>query len=207
MENNKRLLWIDCLRVLACFGVVWLHSGARMMDDFAGLSGFEWWVCNIYFNSVRCRIPLFLMISGAVILPKVYDSLGVYLRRRVLRLVWPFVFWTLMYIPLRIYLLHRSGTMDMSYAGFVFTSFRDGISHYYWYIYMIIGLNLFFPILGGWIRRASTLMLSSENSQANCMPLASSQWICLKPLLRKIMRMFSASETIYICSPMYRRPT
>ncbi len=153
--DNKRLLWIDILRVFACFGVVWLHSGARMMDNFANLSGFEWWVCNIYFNSVRCRIPLFLMISGAVILPKVYDSLGGYLRRRVLRLVWPFVFWTLMYIPLRIYLLHRSGTMDMSYAGFVFTSFRDGISHYYWYIYMIIGLNLFFPILGSWIRRAS----------------------------------------------------
>jgi surface polysaccharide O-acyltransferase-like enzyme len=150
---DKRLFWIDCLRVLACFGVVWLHSGAVLLDKVNKISGFDWWVCNVYFNSMRWRIPIFLMISGAVILPKIYGSLREYLNKRVLRLVYPFVFWSLMYIPLQLYLKHRTGELAaINPIEYIFVGLRDGVSHYFWYIYLIIGLNLFFPVLGRWIR-------------------------------------------------------
>ena len=37
----------------------------------------------------------------------------------------------------------------------IFVQFRDGSSIHFWYIYMIIGLYLFIPIIGKWVRHAS----------------------------------------------------
>jgi surface polysaccharide O-acyltransferase-like enzyme len=99
------------------------------------------------------------MISGAVILPKTYDSVREYLSRRVLRLVFPFLFWSLPYLIWQFMLMRDNGALEgMDFVGVLKTivlSYRDGVWYHFWYIYLIIGLNLFFPILGRWIKNSS----------------------------------------------------
>ncbi len=152
---EKRLLWIDTLRVLACFGVVLLHSGAGLLYEWGSIPDSHWLAANIYGNAVRCRIPVFLMISGAVILPKVYGSLGDYLGRRVMRLVWPYLFWSAVYLPFIVYLMHRVGDpVSLHTVWEVFTGRSTYMTEHLWYIWVILGLNLFFPVLGRWIRSA-----------------------------------------------------
>lgn len=155
MANNK-LFWIDFLRVLASFGVVLLHAGAPLFLEYGEVSDFDWGVSSFYCNSVRCRIPIFLMISGALILPKAYGSLKEYLNKRVLRIIYPFLFWSVIYLAQQLFFMHRSGelaTIDLS--EYLIPRLREGVSYHFWYIYVIIGLNLFFPILGKWIRNSS----------------------------------------------------
>lgn len=152
---EKRLFWIDLLRVLACFGVVLFHAGASLLSEWGEIQNTHWSAANFYTNAMRWCVPVFLMISGAVILPKIYGSLGEYLGKRVLRLVWPFMFWNIVYLVMHFYLLWRSGHLsEINPLVETFVRLRDGLSYHFWYIYLIIGLTLFFPILGRWIRAA-----------------------------------------------------
>jgi surface polysaccharide O-acyltransferase-like enzyme len=156
---DKRLFWIDFLRVLACFGVVLLHTGASMLLKFGEISNWDWWMSNFYSDTVRCCVPLFLMISGALILPQTYGGLKQYFGRRIMRLVYPFAFWSVVYLVYRFYLMYRSGSLaamtSLDQLKSIVFSLRDGVWYHFWYVYMILGLTLFFPILGKWIRNSS----------------------------------------------------
>jgi surface polysaccharide O-acyltransferase-like enzyme len=156
---NERHFWIDCLRVLASFGVVLLHSGAGLLLEFGNAPDSDWAAANFWSNSLRCSTMLFLMISGALILPRSYDSVGRFLSRRVTRLVWPFLFWSIFYMAWHFLQLHSGGTLQgmtpVDLVKDVVLFYRDGVWYHLWYVYMIVGLNLFFPILGRWIRNST----------------------------------------------------
>ena len=72
-------------------------------------------------------------------------------------MILPFVFWSLVYISRSIILRFQAGE-NMSLVDIArefFVQLRDGSSLHLWYIYMIIGLYLFIPIIGKWVRNAT----------------------------------------------------
>src|ERR1700679_1783645 len=100
MQNEKeRLSWMDNLRALATFGVIFLHVSYLLLGKFDKTPGTfkTWWAGNIYDSSVRFCVPVFLMLSGALVLGN-HMPLTIFLKRRFTRLLFPFIFWSIIYM-------------------------------------------------------------------------------------------------------------
>lgn len=154
METN-RIVFLDYVRVLACFMVIMVHScefffidgseiGIRTADD-----GF--WV-SLIDSAFRCSVPLFVMTSSYLLLP-LQRSTGAFFRRRFVRVVVPFAVWSVLYATLPV----LWGDMQPADVGpallRLLTNFNDASGHL-WFIYMLLGLYLFMPVLSPWLEKA-----------------------------------------------------
>lgn len=151
--SNQKYLWADDLRLIAIIGVIILHVIPNLLYT-TSVSDSVFWLSNIYASSFRFSVPIFVMLSGALVLQKDYGLLA-FIRSKFLRLLLPFVFWSLIYI---VYNLVCSINGDLNLLLIIKLSINyliNGSSFHLWYIYMIIGVYLFIPIIGKWIRSCS----------------------------------------------------
>ena len=90
---RERIGWVDLLRVIACFLVVFSHSCDAFVAVFdsdratflqGALAG----------SFVRACVPLFVMMSGVLLLP-VRTGTGAFYRKRIGRVLLALVFWSL----------------------------------------------------------------------------------------------------------------
>jgi len=103
----------------------------------------EWQACNMYEGLVRFCVPLFLMISGALLLRPDKDlPLKRLYGKNILRLVTAFVFWSVVYIGLTILFMPKA-TADV---GAFVTKCARGLYHL-WFLYMMVGLYIIIPFL------------------------------------------------------------
>ena len=91
--TKEHLGWIDLLRVLACFLVVLSHCCDPFVAQFdADRSAF---LTGMFTGStVRCCVPLFVMMTGVLLLP-VQTGMSAFYRKRIGRIALPLVFWSL----------------------------------------------------------------------------------------------------------------
>ncbi len=162
--EKKHIGWVDMLRVVACFLVVVSHCSdpcfvAADSADFMG----GWAVGSL----VRCCVPLFVMMSGVLLLPTSL-SLGEFYSKRLKRLAVPLVFWSILLPFLFYFYQNLSGgctfpLMDGSAytlkdtiykASTFFLNFNYDTTPL-WYLYMLVGLYLIIPILSTWVKNAS----------------------------------------------------
>lgn len=99
-QNN--IGWVDLLRVLACFMVVFSHSCDAFVAQFdADRASF---LTGVFGGSLmRASVPLFVMMTGVLLLPvgQGYDLVSFY-RKRIGRILPPLVFWSVA-LPLLMY--------------------------------------------------------------------------------------------------------
>ena len=158
MKHDIFYTWIDSLRVSATLAVIFVHVNGDILYQYGSISNLDWWTGNVYGSCLRFCVPIFLMISGALILPKSYKSLGEYLKKRVLRILFPFLFWSIIYVARLIFIKLNQGEYMTFTENLKFICdklFMSSASVHLWYIYLIIGLYLFFPIIGKWINNSS----------------------------------------------------
>jgi surface polysaccharide O-acyltransferase-like enzyme len=144
-----RLLWADILKILAIFGVILLHVSAPFVVPFE--ISRNWWIGNIYDSLTRWCVPLFVMVSGALILGK---ADGIPLRHfffvRIRRILLPFIFWSAVYFFYRIHLkADELGTWD-----FFRMLLTEPIYYHLWFVYMLIVLYLLAPAAGAFLKYA-----------------------------------------------------
>lgn len=97
-------------------------------------------------------IGLFIMVSGALLLP-VRLTTRDFLRRRLGKVVWPTVVWTLIYWLAAPYTdVVSRGDGLRSFLSIPFSAQFNGVL---WFMYMLIGLYLLAPILSAWLQKAS----------------------------------------------------
>jgi surface polysaccharide O-acyltransferase-like enzyme len=156
MQQESKTLWFDNLRVIATIGVIFIHVSSDYAPASGSISLYDFWVGNFFDSASRFSVPVFVMLSGALLLPKDY-GISIFLKKRLLRLVVPFIFWSLIYILYSFILKLHQGAHPgfIETARNIFVQLRDGSSRHFWYIYMIIGVYLFIPIIGKWVRNAS----------------------------------------------------
>src|SRR3546814_17201773 len=73
--------------------VVILHVAATRFGTFDD----QWWASNFYDSLARSCVPLFLMITGVLLLGK-QESLPAFLSKRFARILPPLLFWSLFYM-------------------------------------------------------------------------------------------------------------
>ena len=69
MTKSNRIVYLDVLRVIACFSVIMVHSCAQYFVKDIG--SFNFWVGNIFDGLARIGVPLFIMIELSIFNSKI----------------------------------------------------------------------------------------------------------------------------------------
>lgn len=158
--------WIDLLRILACFLVVFSHSCDAFVAQFN--NNYSTFLQGCALGSlVRPCVPLFVMMSGVLLLPS-KGTLSEFYTKRLKRIIVPLVFWSLMlpiayFVYLNYIATSNSPFIDMSsftwqmtlrkMYTFIFNFNYDTTP--LWYLYMLAGLYFIIPIFSAWLNNAS----------------------------------------------------
>ena len=156
-SNTINKQWLDTLRAMAMLGVIIIHVSSPLVKMAYGKNMSYWWIGNVTDSAVRFAVPLFLLLSGATLLVKVY-KLSEFYKRRFLRVLVPFLFWMIVYWIYRwLMLLPKEQPKELQailkWAINLFL--KEGISKHFWYIYMIVFIYLFVPFMGKGLRKLS----------------------------------------------------
>lgn len=140
-KNGEKILYANILKIVASIAVVLLHVSAidwYMIDATSK----EWNIINIYDSIVRWGVPIFVMVTGMLLLPEEKEiKISKIFKKYIKRVMIMLVIWSAFYAILDRVLL----TPDISTKYFIM-SFING--HYHlWYLYMLIGLYLATPII------------------------------------------------------------
>ena len=101
--NDKRIVFLDWMRVAACFMVMTIHSAEPFylggeVPNITSIAS-RWDMLWITLTECLCRVcvPLFVMTSSYLLFP-VRRPTGEFFRRRLVRVVLPFVVWAAAYV-------------------------------------------------------------------------------------------------------------
>ena len=177
LSTKPHVVWLDVMRFVAMFTVVCCHC-ADPFNFYPGdvppnITDIKFWGAA-YGALLRPCVPLFVMITGALLLPTKGDA-SVFYKKRISRVLWPFLIWSVLYnlFPWITGLLGLSPEVILDffpYSGEEATKQAFGVSMGYiaeipfnfslldvhmWYIYLLIGLYLYLPIFSAWVEKAS----------------------------------------------------
>jgi len=138
--KKERIFYYDFLRAFAIIAVIVCH-----VDLFLGpLTTQAQIIGQMTFHDLgRVGVPIFLMISGALLLNREYD-LKDFLKRRFARIVYPFIFWIILIMAQLLYLHTSREGMWNTFIG------HPSIT---WYFWTLIGIYLFIPIINTFIKK------------------------------------------------------
>ena len=148
VDSSKRIaIPDDLIRTLAIVLVIMLHVSNETLQA-PSLPAAYWWTGIIYKTLSLSCVPLFVMLSGALLLQpaKLNEPIRVFLKKRLSRIGLAFAFWSAVYIAWSFYITQvpvTLGNVSQSIVRSLFT----GAYYHFWFVYLIIGLYLITPIL------------------------------------------------------------
>lgn len=143
--QSAKIKSLDNLRVISAFAVILVHVSHPLTEQIHHQS---WWIANLYDSSARFCVPIFLMISGALLLDK-QESIKSFLSKRMMRILLPFLFWNTIYLFVNQYVMYKN-TKQFFGINEIVEAYLKGVSFHFWYVYMILSLYLFVPFLTIW---------------------------------------------------------
>lgn len=154
-NQSQPLGWVNNLRLIALFAVVILHCSSPLLGGYGKVPYTHWLTADFYNALTRFAVPVFVMITGVLLLGKEDDVVN-FLKKRLSRVVIPFLFWSLVYVAYSFY------NEELPYSGDAWITTKQvlhqlkyGASYHLWYVYMLIGLYFIIPVLGKFIRNAT----------------------------------------------------
>lgn len=153
--KTQNIDWINNLRLIALLAVIILHSTSLLLMQFGKVPLSTWLVADFLNAMVRFAVPCFVMITGALLLPKEYE-LAAFFKKRLTRVVIPFLFWSLIYVIYSWYNEELLFTNNLWLnIKLVLHQLKNGSCYHLWYVYMLIGLYFIIPVIGKFVRNAS----------------------------------------------------
>ena len=162
-QLRGRAVNVDLIRTIAMVGVLLLHAAGRFsitsseLNQLNPLEFARWGIVDVYQSvAVPLGVPLFLMLSGALLLQpsKTDESLRVFFKKRWARIGLPSLFWGGAYF-----------VWDFSVQKIPFSTaaiiqgILNGPYTQLWYLYVLVGLYLLTPILRAIIAQADETII------------------------------------------------
>ena len=144
--SRKREVWIDWMRVAACFMVLLVHSTEPFYLGGEGsliLTKSDAFWSSFFDSFVRACVPLFIVASSYLQFP-IHYSAGEFVRRRSVRILIPFLVWTVVYALVW-------GEPVENFRNLIF-NFNYAAGHL-WFVYMLIGIYMIMPLLSPWAEK------------------------------------------------------
>ena len=161
----KRIVFLDYVRVFACFLVMVVHAsenfyGAAGSTDMAGPQSFlaseadRLWVA-VYDGFSRMAVPLFMIVSAYLLVPmKEGQTSWQFYRRRFTHILPPFFIFMILYSILPMLWGQIDSETSIKDMSRILLNFPTLAGHL-WFMYPLISLYLFIPIISPWLSKAT----------------------------------------------------
>ena len=161
--NNQRIKWIDVCRTLAILMVVLCHATENVyslsLDGMAGVSFPSRLFAFTAFAFGRLGVPLFMMITGYLLLDRDYDSAKVlkFWKTRWLNLLIATLVWFVIYDIFLTFYLYQPVSITDFLGNMLFLKSVE-MSHV-WFMAMILGMYILIPLVSIGIKKVGTKVL------------------------------------------------
>ena len=145
---------LDILRVIAAYMVIQAHAGEFCFISNGGK------ITNIteayrvgWYNPICIMsVPWFVMISGFFLFP--VTNVALFFKKRFSRIAIPFVLWCIFYAAYYYFRGYVDLHTTLVNIASIPLNYGAKIGHL-WFIYMLLGIYLFAPVLSPWIQSAT----------------------------------------------------
>lgn len=148
-SKNNRVFYLDLIRITACLFVVLIHVTDGFLSDASRTTDFY---SSTIINSIsHAGVPLFVMISGALMLDSNYNYSKTKIVNHIKKMGLFFLMWVAAYVFV-FQILIPLATHTAIDAKNILVSVISGHGHF-WFVFMIIGLYLLVPVLRLWVKK------------------------------------------------------
>ena len=139
----KRVLYLDFIRILSCVMIIAMHAPIPN-------TGMGSYVLSADSFLTAPGIGLFIMVSGALLLPVNMETMQ-FLKRRLKKIFFPTLFWTIFYMLVS----SCNNELDRTdmFRSLLSIPFSNQFCGTLWFMYMLTGLYLLAPVLSPWLRQ------------------------------------------------------
>jgi len=162
---EKRIVFADWLRVVACFLVMLVHASENFYGaDDSGLAGNtamlaneanRFWVAFFDGGVSRTCVPLFIIISSYLLVPmKPGMGMREFYKKRFTRILPPMLIFMVLYCLLPLAwggMSWEQSVADLKNLPWNFPSMAGHL----WFMYPLISLYLIIPVVSPWLEKAS----------------------------------------------------
>ncbi|GAA4298334.1 acyltransferase [Nibribacter koreensis] len=141
---NSNYYLFNNIRVFATISVIIGHASNPLMRELTSFNKAEWWIGNLFVSFFLSGLPLFIILSGVLLFDK-SEKPGFYIAR-FKRIFIPFLFWNIIYGFINNIFDYSKG-LDNTLNLFTTNSYH------FWFVYVILILYIFFPILSFFIKK------------------------------------------------------
>ena len=134
---QRRVPYLDILRVVACMLVILIHTPIRQFDAYCATPSAA---SAVYTVLVAVNCNLFFMITGALLLPVAMPARR-FLRRRLRVVLIPLAVWTVIYLLEHALLLHNFTPRLLTSVLF------HPVEGLLWYVYVLVVIYLTLPLV------------------------------------------------------------
>ena len=172
VTTKQRIIYLDFLKVIAIFLMVANHCVDNVTPAERALPWYNLWG-SVYNSFTRPAIPLFMMVTGILLLPTKMD-MGSFYKKRLSRVLIPFLVWSVLYNlfpwftgllncdPETIHVFFKWADTSQAFGDalrnilmipFNFSAFAVQM----WYVYLLIGIYLYIPVFSAWVEKSDKL--------------------------------------------------
>ena len=142
-KNEGIALPVDLIRTVAIILVILLHASIEPNPtvNFMSPQGVQlWWASNVYDSIARTAVPLFIMLTGALLLQpsKADEPISVFFKKRWNRIGIPILFWGAAYFAWDFLVKGQALTL---------TAVLQGVLAGPYNLYILVGLYLITPLV------------------------------------------------------------
>ena len=168
-STKRRIVYLDFLKIIGIFLMVDNHC----VDNVTPLERAEPWYNlwgSVYNSFTRPAIPLFMMVTGILLLPTQME-MGSFYKKKISRVIVPFFFWSVLYnlfpwftgllncepetINLFFKWVDPSQSFTDALRNVLMIPFNfSGFAVQMWYVYLLIGIYLYIPIFSAWVEKS-----------------------------------------------------
>ena len=167
--QKERIIFLDYVRAAACLMVMLVHASenyylcapegapsGEMVNVVSKITSWDaqFWV-SVIDGFCRMSVPLFMITSAYLLCPiDENTSWKSFFRRRALRIVPPMLVFLVLYSVLP--LLWGGTTLEQAIDNVLYIPFNfPGAAGHMWFLYPLLSLYLFIPILSPWLRQST----------------------------------------------------
>ncbi len=145
---KKYHFYIDSLRALAIFLIVLIHVSANYVEAYKNVPFGSWLSGDLFDSFSRLGIPLFLMISGFLLLTNYQeDKIKIFIKKRFLKVFVPFLIWSAFYFFWRYFFHGEQLSLLSIFRDFVTTKSYYHLGFFYYLLSLYIATPFIYQIL------------------------------------------------------------
>lgn len=133
--------YIDIASIVACFFVLWDHVNGRFFQFDPGIT---WIISAVIHIAVNPAVPLFAMVTGAVLIDyREKYTTKTFFRKRFNTVVVPFLFWSVFYMVIQIITGNYTFGIKSAISGIMDNKFNQ----IFWFFFPLFGAYLAIPVI------------------------------------------------------------